>query len=89
MNTALLMKVGFQPLAHKESLWEGVLLDKYKCNNFANSSIKPGQQASSFWRALVQVKEGVLVGVKWALMKGDVVWFWEDDWVGDLGPLKC
>lgn len=39
------------------------------------------------WRAVVRVKDDVMLGLKWSVVRGEGVCLWADAWVGDLGPL--
>lgn len=87
MNTAFLMKLGFQLLSDNSSLWTRILMGKYKHTKFNGAKIKNGQRTSSLWRAVVNLKEEVQMGMKWAIANGKLGRFWKDAWLGDNGPL--
>lgn len=69
MNSASLMKLGFNLISNRNSLWAQVLLGKYNCQSFADAKIANGQRVSRLWRAVVQLKNEVLMGLKWAVEK--------------------
>lgn len=39
-------------------------------------------------RSLTKLWKDIKLGVKWEVGDGSSIKFWQDHWVGDLGPLK-
>lgn len=86
-NSTFLMKLGFGLISNCDLLWAQMLLGKYRCRSFANAAVTNGQRVSRLWRAVVQLKDEVVLGLKWVVGSGTNIHFWSDAWVGELGPL--
>lgn len=80
MNNAFLMKLGLKLIADSECFWVKILLGKYKCSQFNQAVIRRGQRVSRLWRAVVEIREEVQRGIKWAIRDENGVRFWRDAW---------
>lgn len=86
-NQALLTKIGFALISRPDQLWVQVLRAKYKWS--PEGRVPPNvRNCSHLWRSLTKLWKDIKLGVKWEVGDGSSIKFWQDHWVGDLGPLK-
>lgn len=87
VNTAYMMKLGWELITKRDSLWVQVLRFKYKCGNLQLPMVTCGLRASHIWRGIVKCREMVQHGLSWVVQSGHVVKFWQDLWVPGAGVL--
>ncbi|XP_050216415.1 uncharacterized protein LOC126667478 [Mercurialis annua] len=86
-NNAFLMKIGYLVITNPELLWVQVIRSKYGWHNNGNS-YKISGPCSILWRNLFHLWSTISFGIHWSLGDGSDINFWNDSWLGDLGPLK-
>lgn len=87
VNSAYMMKLGWELITKREALWVQVLRFKYKCGNLQMPNVTCGSRASHIWRGLTQSWPMVDKGISWIIRNGQSLKFWQDQWVPGVGVL--
>lgn len=87
MNTAFMMKAGWNLYSNRSDLWVEVVRSKYKCGHHDFPVVKRRGNASALWRGICASWEKVVENSIWRIGNGLRVKFWTDNWVPTIGPL--
>ena len=83
-NKCLLSKWLFK-LTNEDGIWQLILRNKYvKSKTLTQVEKKSGD--SLFWSGLMLVKKEFLKWMTFKVQNGKQIRFWEDKWLGELGP---
>lgn len=88
MNTALLMKIGWNIITKPQSLWIRVLRSKYGLEQYGIPTNLNFKNGSYLWRAVNNIWPHVKNGIRWAVGNGKSVFFWNDWWVPEVYNLR-
>lgn len=88
MNTALLMKIGWNIITKPQSLWIRVLRSKYGLDQYGIPTNLNFKNGSYLWRAVNNIWPHVKNGIRWAVGNGKSVFFWNDWWVPEVYNLR-
>ncbi|KAL4354865.1 hypothetical protein GQ457_06G014830 [Hibiscus cannabinus] len=80
------MKIAFNLIRNVDDLWVRVLRGKYKISQAVPDSLV-SRRPSHLWKANCSVWDTVRLNVVWNIGDGQQVDFWNDPWLGSLGPL--
>ena len=86
-NRALIAKLAMSLQYEPEKLWVQVVKAKYNWGVDNNYAFK-AKNASHTWRSIAAVWPSMFLHVSWDVGNGNTVRFWQDDWIGEMGPLK-
>lgn len=81
-NKSYLMKLAFQLVTKVDALLVCVLRSKYKL-----VEIYPRSVCSFVWHSLIKVWHLFCDNIYWSIGNGQVVRFFQDVWIPQLGPL--
>lgn len=87
LNTAFMMKAGWNLYSNRSDLWVEVVRSKYKCGHREFPIVKQRSNASALWSGICSSWRKVVENSVWRLGNGLTVKFWTDNWVPTLGPL--
>ncbi|XP_061375671.1 uncharacterized protein LOC133317799 [Gastrolobium bilobum] len=87
INRAYSMKLGFDILSNRDSLWVKVLQNKYKVEESFMPTLRKSNCASNTWRGIQKVWDQVLEGSRIIIGTGSNTSFWYDRWVPNIGRL--
>ncbi|KAK2651971.1 hypothetical protein Ddye_011827 [Dipteronia dyeriana] len=89
MNQALLTKVGWRLTQNDSGLWCKLLKRKYlNSRNFFDLELNKGAACSSTWKAVAFGAGLINKGLKWRVVSGELIRFWINDLVSDVGVLQ-
>lgn len=88
INAVCMLKLGWGILTKSEALWVRILRFKYGCGSLAVPKVKCGSKVSHVWRGFCQQWPLVEQSLLWIVKNGHGVWFWQDSWVPEVGPLS-
>lgn len=82
------MKLVHSIVTKPELLWVQVLQARYGGREGPYRTSQP-RNVSYLWKNLHSVWDDTIIALKWAGGRnGNTIRFWDDSWVGDLGPLS-
>ncbi|XP_061370519.1 uncharacterized protein LOC133313201 [Gastrolobium bilobum] len=87
VNKAFYMKLGFNLIANKDSMWVKVLCSKYKVGEGFSPVLKRGSMESNVWKGIRSVWDQVIDGSRVSIGDGSSSSFWFDRWVPRVGRL--
>lgn len=74
-------------ITKQDNLWVHILKNKYCKDGELNLVCKQGIRSSIIWCAMCKCWLAMRNGMKWHIGNGNLVRFWLDWWIGDVGPL--
>ena len=86
-NKAFIMKICWNLLMKKDSLWAQCIWSKYNCGHSTVPKVSKKRNSSSVWKAVVGVWDKFFVGIGWKDNNGNDTKFWQDLWLPLDRPL--
>ncbi|XP_061375835.1 uncharacterized protein LOC133317945, partial [Gastrolobium bilobum] len=87
MNSAFIMKVGFNLVAHPDALWSKFLRAKYNVKAGMTPIIHAPNNSSQLWKGITRHWNIIMDHSRVQLGNGQSTMFWLDSWLLDCGPL--
>ncbi|XP_061350094.1 uncharacterized protein LOC133295304 [Gastrolobium bilobum] len=87
MNSAFIMKVGFNLVAHPDALWSKFLRAKYNVEAGMTPIIHAPNSSSQLWKGITRHWNIIMDHSRVQLGNGQSTMFWLDSWLPDCGPL--
>lgn len=87
VNTCYMMKLGWDLIINRESLWVKVARAKYNCGNLLTPNVRCGSKVSHIWKRITSAWNLVEQNISWVIRDGQSIRFWQDSRVPGIGPL--
>lgn len=88
INTAFMMKIGWNLCVRKDAMWVRILRSKYKCGTNSIPRVQTSKPGSNMWRGICRNWNLVKENLAWRIGDGNFVNSWIDPWVPNVRNLE-